>query len=405
MKTKVFAISLTAVIGLTGSYNAEALWHPFKKKSGDPATHTERKGIFTRATRYARQRFAAACDSTNAGKIDGFRRCLASSLGSSISPDKASSVLALDSNGKPLFKTISRTEYRQGWFRRWNLLSRESAALLSGLNDINTNLKAAENAFQEAGGDLGSLQDALENQQNNLFELWDDALNSQSPSSTLPTEPLPKNENSKLDALQEKVATIYALYSNMQYELNTVWESFYSLSAEIAKVMGGSPQFVDTRPKDANGNPEGSPPLTTIPSPNPLDPIFAITRNIPNSPLMNASFAASLEEFARKNENVMENFCNNFFNTTIDPNATSGGGYEADYVRLADTGDISPAMIEAYQTNKLANISMKCSEASMTGLVWRKLYSLCNLETQGSGIPACDNFSSAEVATSQTKSS
>ncbi len=397
MKIKSFSIALATVVGLS-STSAEA-WSPFKRnQNSDTAQHTQRQGILSRGARYIKQRVTFFCDSTNAGKIDGFRRCLESFLGSGVFIDKTSTVLAMDSSGKPISATVNRTEYKQDWFRRWYLLNMETEGLLNALLKTEQTLTEAEQAFQQAGGDLDTLRIEIQNQEQELNSLWEQAATSPKALSGLQNPiVLPSTGNPKLDVLQQKVVAIDSVLVNLQNQLNTAWQSFYALNQEIAQASGQSPQFTDTG---------GSTPLTEVPLPDALNPVFTVTRNIPNSPLLDAKFAASLEQFATKNLNVMKNFCNNFFNTRIDSsNAASGGGYEADYVRLSDTGSITPAMVQQYQTNKLAKISMQCSEASMIGLTWRKLYSLCGLEDQGSGIQACSDFSSAEVGTSQTQSS
>lgn len=395
MKIKVFAMTFTAAIALLSGYDAGALsLNPFKSSSNSSATSTARESIVSRGLRYLHQRGTFACDSSTAGKIDGFRRCLASSLGSTVSMDKRSSVLALDSTGKPVSATINRTEYRQDWFRRWYLLNMESINLLRQLSTIEGEITTAEQAFEAAGGNLESLERALQQQEATLKTLWEDVANGSSAGS----EPssLPSTGNTKLDAMQDNIAALDSMKSNIMYQLSDSWESFYGLNEEIAKATGTSPQYT------SSGNDNAL--LTAIPSPDALNPVFMITRNIPNSPLMSASFSASLDQFAKKNPNVIANFCNNFFNVSVATDG-SGGGYEANYVRLGDTGSISPAMIQRYQTNKLANISMRCSQASMTGLLWRKLYSLCPMEYQGKGILACSDFTDAEVGTSQAQSS
>ena len=317
------------------------------RKSDQPAAgqtkeHTRRKGKIMRGFRYLKQRMSTSCDSTNAGRIDGFRRCLTSSLGKGMDIDKRSSVLALDKTGKPLSKSINRVRFKQEWFRRQMVLSNLSQSLLSAMLTQQQAIAEAQAEQKEAeeSGDSG---------------------------------------DTKSDGMDEKMKIMDEILESYENQLTDVWVQYGALQ----KQMGQDPEYTGQNDET---------PMSPVPMPDAANSLFSPSKT-ETGPVMSSAFAASMDQFAQKNPNVMHNFCYNFF--AVGPEA----GYEADYVRMADVGDIKTSDVEKYQDAKMSIIAIKCSQNSMIGLFWRKLYDLCPMGAENQTIDACSGFDDSETAT------
>ena len=182
MKTKVLSRVLLMGLVLTAT-QGHAIWNPFKKKE-QPASerkvqHTSRKGKFTRGFRAVGRGLTPVCASKQGGKLDGFRRCLKNSLGTSQDMDKRSNVLAHDSTGKPVTKIINRINFRQDWFRRQMVLSKLTKSLLIAMGKINEELIELESQQAELKDELeGSSPDNAQLEaMNEKEQMVSDALN------------------------------------------------------------------------------------------------------------------------------------------------------------------------------------------------------------------------------------
>ena len=344
MKIKGFSIALATVVGLS-STSAEAFFsNPFKSKSapasGQVVEHTDRKGKIARGFRAFTQAITTACDSQKAGTQDGFFRCLQSAMGSS-SVYLRSSVLALDSNGNPLMKSVNRNRFKINWFRQQLTFSMISEGLLNSLSTVHEQLTEVETELQNPGQMSESKQRGLQEKEEMLKELLQD--------------------------YTQALDDMWTQYSNLQQEMNI------------------SPTYT----------PGNTVPYTAIPVPQATDSQFT-TSTSQTGPLMSSAFEAFLNKFALSNPSVMTNFCHNFLAIG------KQSGYEANYVRLSDKGNISAKDITSYQNSKYSVIAGRCSENSMRGVLWRKLTSLCPMEMKAEVLEACSGFSSAEVTDSQS---
>ena len=141
-------------------------------------------------------------------------------------------------------------------------------------------------------------------------------------------------------------------------------------------------------------------PMMPVPMPVASDAQFSPSKMITGAVVMSSSFAAALNQFATKNPNVLQNFCNNFLAVGDE------AGYEYYYVVMGETDEVTQANKTAYQNAKQSIIASKCSQNSMIGLVWRKLYSLCELGQTSETITACSGFDDgSETMDSEDKGS
>jgi hypothetical protein len=349
MKIRILAVvSLAFFSQMFFADCAHAIWHPFKKKqqssaSGQMVDATAQKGKIARGWRSFKYNFTSKCDSSKAGRIDGFRRCLRSSLSSTgMDIDKLSSVLALDKNGNPLNQTIQRTIFKQEWFRRQLVFAQLSGKILNNLN--------------QAHSDLAVIQGEIETEK---------------------TSPSKKERQNK--AHLDKEQLYQKKLDSYNHQLADVWHQYGLLQVE----MGQTPTYSDDTE-------QAEVPFMPIPMPDATDAVFSPTGPVQGA-LMSSAFSAALDGFRDSNPNVMDNFCNNFFTL---------GGYEEDYIRMGDKGNVTQRGKEAYQKAKNSIIAIQCSEPFMTGLIWRKLYSLCRIGQTAQTIAACSGFSSNEVADS-----
>lgn len=341
MKRRIsFIVMMSGIALVIPSGESHALFGIFKKET--PAVNAnaqvgapKRLNIVKRGFRAFSKGFVPACNSQNGGRLDGFRRCLASYVSSGMSIDKRTSVLALDSQGIPLTGNVSRVRFQQEWFQRQWTLNKLSGALLAGLNQVQQDL-----ATLEAQNNQGA-----------------------------------KNQKQQ-QGFAAKQKLLEELEQDYTAQFTETWEQFQALEEEI-KQTGGSDPFY-TAP--------GETPCAPVPLPQAEDPVFTPSTSA-SSFYMSSDFSAAVNNFAVQNPSLVANFCHNFFSVGKD------AGYEADYVRMSDVGPVNQRGVDAYQNTKLAMISAKCSENSLVGLWWRKIFSVCGLEVKSQQIQACSGWS------------
>jgi hypothetical protein len=343
MKIKGFSIALATVVGLS-STSAEAFFsNPFKSKSapasGQVMAHTERKGKIARGFRAFTQAITTACDSQKAGTQDGFFRCLQKAAGSN-SIYLRSSILALDSNGNPIMKSVTRNRFKIDWFRQQLTLSMLTDGIWNGLSSTEKQIAEIESELQNSG----------------------------------------QLSQSKQRGLQTKKEMLEEVLKDFTEALEDAWTQYASLQ----ELMNLSPAYT----------PGSTVPYAPVPVPQATDSQFTTSAS-QTGPLMSSAFEAFLNKFALSNPSVMTNFCHNFLAIGKE------SGYEANYVRLADKGDISLKDVTSYQNSKYSIIAGRCSENSMRGILWRKLTALCPMEMKAEVLEACSGFTSAEVTDSQ----
>jgi hypothetical protein len=359
MKIKVLVGVILTICNVSYVNESHAVW-PFGKNkqqtsaSGQSQAATAQKGKISRFFRSVSSSFIPACISSNAGRLDGFRNCLRSFLSSTgMNMDMLSSVLALDVKGQPIVKTIQRATFKQEWFRRQLTLAQSSQKILTALSAALEEEAVLTKELETAGVDTSSPQ--------SIADLFKSA-----------------KEREKITelGLRKKLAMIGRRADKFHAELADVWVQYGQLQSE----MGQVPTYTDG----------ASPPPMSIPVPDATDAVFV--KNSPvTSVLMSSDFEAALTQFGEKNPAVMTNFCHNFF--AIGPTA----GWEEDYARMGDKGKLNQRDIDGYQGSKNSIIAIRCSDASIDGLIWRKLYSLCPIGESAQTLASCSGFSSNEV--------
>ncbi len=365
MKIKVFVGAILTICNVSYVNESHAVW-PFGKNkqqtsaSGQSQAATAQKGKFSRFFRSVSSSFIPACISSNAGRLDGFRNCLRSFLSSTgMNMDMLSSVLALDVKGQPIVKTIQRATFNQEWFRRQLTLAQSSQKILTALSAAQEEEAVLTKELETAGVDTSSPQSIAD---------W--------------FKSAKEREKIRELGLRKKLAMIGRRTEKFHAELTDVWFQYGQLQGE----MGQVPTYTDAQDKAG-----ASPPLMSIPVPDATDAVFVQNSTVSSSVLMSSDFEAALTQFGEKNPAVMTNFCHNFF--AIGPTA----GWEEDYARMGDKGKLNQRDIDGYQGSKNSIIAIRCSDASIDGLIWRKLYSICNIGESAQTLASCSGFSSNEV--------
>jgi len=358
MKIKMLAVVLfvisSCLVGI-GSAHARSLLHPFRKDvsqgsaSDQMIAATDRKGKFTRTFRAVKRKLIPTCYSAEAGLSDRFRGCVRNRLSATgIDMDKPSNVLAMDSSGKkPITKTYSRYVFNQNWYRRQLFLHQLSEQIVESLNKIDGYIKSLQSQIAQTNADkeVGAAEEKRKYQ---------------------------------LDGEEARLALSNKRADSYHNQLVDAWYQYGLLQKE----MGRTPDYSDrTVP----------PPFREVPMPDPInDPIFSKFTSVTGS-LLNSKVVEALKQFEQNNPGVIDQMCKQRY----------ADGWEANYVRMADTGPVIQADVQKYQKTKNAMMAIKCTALDMEGLWERAIFSLCPFGQTGEVIPACSGFSSNEIADTQ----
>lgn len=430
MKLKAFLVVLMAgFLTTTMVTEAEAVW-PFKKKKQTDYTqnkvvkHTKRRGLLSRMGGSIKRKVASSiskCNSMSANRLDRWRLCVKKYVKNL--DQKA--FFALTSTGAIQKKSIQLRTFDLDLFRRWkdislafNIVYKQLQEKKDEIISINEELNnTPDDSNEENTGGISGFFQKMKNDIKGALGMVSDR----------DKQKMKLMLNQELfDDLLEQLKDLLYQYQQLQIDVHEA-EVEQKLTESVSGKSESDDDFTPdpirypdsdnedednenddrdgklTKSSEINPDDEEDPeetleeklnnmiPLNTIPSPNPLNPVFVpvVTKTVQ---LMAESTWADIQNLAQKNPNALQTFCDNFL--LVD------GGYSSAYTRQASSGYITDDDVKAQKANLVYRMSTMCSQASIDGMLYRAISSLCVPGQTSTRIAACTGFDGNQVAKS-----